>query len=169
MIPDYEGHSNNFISTLVSDFDEILQRTEFHNVEKIKTIGSTFMAASGMNPYIRQGNTHKYQHIHELVEFVFELQRSVNEFNQSLIEFDLVLRYVKSRVWTPPPCPTGAPWGPHPHPPWGWGIDFEKPRGWGILTQTPWGFGGVFYAFLCFSNRKKVIFLFVFEKKKSFK
>ena len=70
---------------LVYDIREFLE-------EKIKTIGSTFMAASGMNPYIRQGNTHKYQHIHELVEFVFELQRSVNEFNQSLIEFDLVLR-----------------------------------------------------------------------------
>ena len=80
------------LNELVSDFDEILQRTEFHNVEKIKTIGSTFMAASGMNPYIRQGNTHKYQHIRELVEFVYELQRSVNEFNQSLIEFDLILR-----------------------------------------------------------------------------
>lgn len=83
------------LNELISDFDEILQRSEFHNVEKIKTIGSTFMAASGMNPYIRQGNTHKYQHIHELVEFVFELQKSVNDFNQSLIEFDLVLRYGK--------------------------------------------------------------------------
>ena len=33
--------------------------------------------------------------------------------------------YVFFRVWAPPPDPTGAPWGPHPHPPWGWGIDFE--------------------------------------------
>merc|ERR1712008_131946 len=31
-------------------------------------------------------------HIHELTEFALELQRSVDEFNQSLIEFDLVLR-----------------------------------------------------------------------------
>ena len=28
----------------------------YSNVEKIKTIGSTFMAASGMNPSIRQVN-----------------------------------------------------------------------------------------------------------------
>ena len=62
------------------------------------------------------------------------------------------------RVWAPPPYPTGAPWGPHPHPPWGWGIEFEKPRGWGILTKTPWGFGGVFHAFLCFSCRKFLYF-----------
>ena len=46
---------------------------------------------------------------------------------------------VAFRVWVPPPYPTGAPWGPHSHPPWGWGIEFEKP---------PWGFGGVFHAFL---------------------
>ena len=50
------------------------------------------MAASGINPYIRKENTHKYQHLHELMEFVMELQNSVNEFNQSLIEFDLILR-----------------------------------------------------------------------------
>ena len=80
------------LNELISDFDEILTKPEYHNVEKIKTIGSTFMAASGMNPNIRQGNTHKYAHIHELTEFALELQRSVYEFNQSLIEFDLVLR-----------------------------------------------------------------------------
>jgi len=80
------------LNELISDFDEILSKTEYSNVEKIKTIGSTFMAASGMNPSIRQGNTHKYAHIHELTEFALELQRSVYEFNQSLIEFDLVLR-----------------------------------------------------------------------------
>ena len=80
------------LNELISDFDEILDRPEFRNVEKIKTIGSTFMAASGMNSQIRQTNTHKYEHIHELMEFVFELQHSVQEFNRSLIEFDLILR-----------------------------------------------------------------------------
>ena len=80
------------LNELISDFDEVLDRPEFKNVEKIKTIGSTFMAASGINPYIRKENTHKYQHLHELMEFVMELQNSVNEFNQSLIEFDLILR-----------------------------------------------------------------------------
>jgi hypothetical protein len=29
----------------------------------------------------------------ELMEFAFALQRSVEDFNQSLIEFDLVLRW----------------------------------------------------------------------------
>ncbi len=80
------------LNELISDFDEILDRSAFRNVEKIKTIGSTFMAASGINPYIRQENTHKYQHLKELMDFILELQQSVDDFNQSLIEFDLILR-----------------------------------------------------------------------------
>ena len=80
------------LNELVSDFDEILDRQEFQNVEKIKTIGSTFMAASGMNPKIREQNLHKYAHIHELMEFVFELRNSIEQFNLNLIEFALILR-----------------------------------------------------------------------------
>merc|ERR1719412_3488935 len=80
------------LNELVSDFDELLDQSEFRNVEKIKTIGATFMAASGLNPFIREENAHKYQHLMELVEFALALQRSVDDFNQSLIEFDLVLR-----------------------------------------------------------------------------
>ena len=68
------------------------------------------------------------------------------------------------RVFPPPPNPTGAPWGPHPHPPWGWGIDFEKPRGWGILTETPWGFGGGFTWFFILFRQKKLAFLLIFEE-----
>jgi len=80
------------LNELVSDFDEILDKKEFENVEKIKTIGSTFMAASGMNPKIRQQNLHKYQHLHELMEFVHELKHSIESFNKNLIEFELILR-----------------------------------------------------------------------------
>jgi adenylate cyclase 9 len=80
------------LNELISDFDEILDRPEFRNVEKIKTIGSTFMAASGVNPVIRRENSHQNQHLRELMDFVLELQRSVDEFNQSLIEFNLILR-----------------------------------------------------------------------------
>ena len=70
----------------------MLDKTEFRNVEKIKTIGATFMAASGLNPNIREENHHKYQHLRELMDFAYSLQNSVEDFNQSLIEFDLVLR-----------------------------------------------------------------------------
>jgi len=50
------------------------------------------MAASGLNPNIREENHHKYQHLRELMDFAYSLQNSVEDFNQSLIEFDLVLR-----------------------------------------------------------------------------
>ena len=81
------------LNELISDFDDILSRSEFQNVEKIKTIGSTLMAASGMNSHVREGNTHKYQHLHELAEYSLELLRVVNDFNQSLLQFELILRY----------------------------------------------------------------------------
>ena len=80
------------LNELISDFDDLLDKTEFRNVEKIKTIGATFMAASGLNPFIRDENNHKHQHLYELMEFAYSLQNSVEDFNQSLIEFDLILR-----------------------------------------------------------------------------
>ena len=80
------------LNELISDFDDLLDKTEFRNVEKIKTIGATFMAASGLNPFIRDENNHKHQHLLELMEFAYSLQNSVEDFNQSLIEFDLILR-----------------------------------------------------------------------------
>jgi len=84
------------LNELISDFDELLDKPEFRqvglhvflsltdldttitnvvftcrNIEKIKTIGATFMAASGLNPFIRGENQFKYQHIQELMEFAF--------------------------------------------------------------------------------------------------
>ena len=71
------------LNELISDFDEILDRRDFRNVEKIKTIGSTFMAAAGINNDVRDENTHAYAHLNELMGFVLELQKSVDEFNQA--------------------------------------------------------------------------------------
>ena len=34
----------------IVDFDEVLDEERFRSVDKIKTIGSTYMAASGLNP-----------------------------------------------------------------------------------------------------------------------
>lgn len=41
------------LNELIGDFDELLEKPEYSNVEKIKTIGSTFMAASGLNPQVK--------------------------------------------------------------------------------------------------------------------
>ena len=41
------------------DFDELLDSDNFVHVEKIKTIGSTYMAASGLNPDLEvSGSSH---------------------------------------------------------------------------------------------------------------
>lgn len=42
------------LNELIGDFDELLEKQDYSNVEKIKTIGSTFMAASGLNPQVRK-------------------------------------------------------------------------------------------------------------------
>lgn len=39
----------NFVVQSV-DFDELLDESRFASIEKIKTIGSTYMAVSGLNP-----------------------------------------------------------------------------------------------------------------------
>lgn len=77
------------LNELIGDFDELLSHPRFRAVEKIKTIGSTFMAASGLDPSHRGTGD---EHIHTLMEFALEMQRVVNEFNKDLLEFNLILR-----------------------------------------------------------------------------
>ncbi|KAL0883780.1 hypothetical protein ABMA27_015876 [Loxostege sticticalis] len=80
------------LNELIADFDELLERPEFQHVEKIKTIGSTFMAASGLNPDLRQDSHDPYDHLYQLMEFALEMQKVVDNFNQDLLEFDFILR-----------------------------------------------------------------------------
>ncbi|XP_067640922.1 adenylate cyclase type 9 isoform X2 [Eurosta solidaginis] len=77
------------LNELIGDFDELLSRPEFRCVEKIKTIGSTFMAASGLDPSHRGD---KNEHIHALMDFAIAMQNVVDDFNKDLLEFNLILR-----------------------------------------------------------------------------
>ena len=38
-----------FLNEIISDYDELLKRPKFQSITKIKTVGPTYMAASGMN------------------------------------------------------------------------------------------------------------------------
>jgi adenylate cyclase 9 len=80
------------LNELIADFDELLERREFQHVEKIKTIGSTFMAASGLNPNLRRALRDPYEHLYQLMDFALEMQKVVENFNQDLLEFDFILR-----------------------------------------------------------------------------
>ncbi|CAH4033548.1 unnamed protein product [Pieris brassicae] len=80
------------LNELIADFDELLERPEFQHVEKIKTIGSTFMAASGLDPDLRHSLRGPREHLHQLMDFALEMQKVVDNFNQDLLEFDFILR-----------------------------------------------------------------------------
>lgn len=79
------------LNELVSDFDELLGSPQFASIEKIKTIGSTYMAASGLNPGMRHRSDND-QHLFDLMEFALALQDVVAAFNRDLLEFNLILR-----------------------------------------------------------------------------
>lgn len=80
------------LNELIADFDELLSRPEFCNVTKIKTIGSTYMAASGLNPHFRSQNEFEHQHLFQLIDFAVALQGVIDSFNRDLLEFNLILR-----------------------------------------------------------------------------
>ena len=80
------------LNELIGDFDELLEKPEFSNVEKIKTIGSTFMAASGLNPQVRQQAGHEYTHLFQLMDFAMAMHKVIYDFNRDLLGFKLILR-----------------------------------------------------------------------------
>lgn len=90
----YEGGKEflRVLNELVGDFDELLSKPLFRNVTKIKTIGSTFMAASGLNPRLRRENPHPFTHLFELMDFALAMQQVIENFNQNLLEFNFVIR-----------------------------------------------------------------------------
>lgn len=79
------------LNELVSDYEELLDDIRFKDVEKIKTISSTFMAASGLYEVSRAQNKNPYTHLYSLIEFSTELHKSVKRFNDSIFNFDFIL------------------------------------------------------------------------------
>ncbi|XP_076468117.1 adenylate cyclase type 9-like [Babylonia areolata] len=79
------------LNELVSDYEDLLDRKCFKDVEKIKTISATFMAASGLNEASRQANKHPNAHLFALMDFAVELQQVIDNFNESIFNFNFVL------------------------------------------------------------------------------
>ncbi|GFR57629.1 adenylate cyclase type 9 [Elysia marginata] len=79
------------LNELVSDYEVMLSEPRFKDVEKIKTISSSFMAAAGLNEESRAMNKHKHAHLFALMEFAMELQQVVERFNDSIFNFSFVL------------------------------------------------------------------------------
>ncbi|XP_053199115.1 adenylate cyclase type 4-like [Scomber japonicus] len=72
-----------FLNEIISDFDELLSKPKFCSVEKIKTIGSTYMAAAGLT---NSGEEQKkcdmsYGHVRAMVEFAISLMAKLELIN----------------------------------------------------------------------------------------
>lgn len=84
-----ENTCKSFLFLFWLDFDELLLRDEFKSIEKIKTIGSTYMCASGLDETYRSDS---YEHLYALLDFAVAMQNAIESFNRDLLEFNLVLR-----------------------------------------------------------------------------
>ncbi|XP_044038997.1 adenylate cyclase type 4-like isoform X2 [Siniperca chuatsi] len=74
-----------FLNEIISDFDELLSKPKFCSVEKIKTIGSTYMAAAGLT-HSALGDERKkvemsYSHVRSMVEFAIALMGKLELIN----------------------------------------------------------------------------------------
>lgn len=68
------------LNQIMTEFDTLLDLPQFSNIEKIKTIGSTYMAASGLHLPPNQPCT--VQHHTELIDFAQKLIEVLDQFNR---------------------------------------------------------------------------------------
>ncbi|XP_071315014.1 adenylate cyclase type 4-like [Trachinotus anak] len=74
-----------FLNEIIADFDELLSKPKFSSVEKIKTIGSTYMAAAGLTHSLpgddRKKQELSYSHVRAMVEFAIALMGKLELIN----------------------------------------------------------------------------------------
>lgn len=77
----YEGGREllRVLNEITVDFDRLFDDPKYKNVEKIKSIGSTIMIASGLNPEESINESNK--HLYDLVDFALELNEKLEAFN----------------------------------------------------------------------------------------
>ncbi|RLU19233.1 hypothetical protein DMN91_007790 [Ooceraea biroi] len=71
-----------FLNEVISDFDAILDQNKFKGIIKIKTIGSTYMAASGITESVKSEDGPRWGHLCTLVEFALELKKALSSINE---------------------------------------------------------------------------------------
>ena len=96
----YEGGKEciRVLHELISDFDNLLDSPEYRSVEKIKTIGSTYMAACGLHPnQSGKSNTQSVEQLITLMEFSAAMMHQIKTFNEDVLSmtigaFNFILR-----------------------------------------------------------------------------
>ncbi|XP_060076415.1 adenylate cyclase type 3-like [Ylistrum balloti] len=77
-----------FLNEIISDYDELIQEPEFKNLCKIKTIGATYMVASGLQKHFDCTNTEendrsrRREHLALLVRFALKMMDVVESISQ---------------------------------------------------------------------------------------
>lgn len=72
------------LNEIIADFDELLKEDRFRGIDKIKTVGSTYMAVVGLIPeYKIQPNDPNSvrRHMTALIEYVKAMRLSLQEIN----------------------------------------------------------------------------------------
>ncbi|XP_023954862.2 adenylyl cyclase 78C [Bicyclus anynana] len=69
------------LNEIIFDFDRLLTQPKFKCIEKIKTIGATYMAASGLNPNHKIGDD-DCKHVCALVDYAFALREALEDINK---------------------------------------------------------------------------------------
>ncbi|XP_019730570.1 adenylate cyclase type 8 isoform X3 [Hippocampus comes] len=86
------------LNEIIADFDELLGEERFQDIEKIKTIGSTYMAVSGLSPEKQQCED-KWGHLCALADFAIALNESIREINKhSFNNFELRIGMAQGSV-----------------------------------------------------------------------
>ena len=80
------------LNELISDFDDLLDRPRYKYIDKIKTVGNTYMAASGLNRELQQSYQNPDIHLRGMVNFALEMHNLVESFNYNTFGFKFVLR-----------------------------------------------------------------------------
>ncbi|UJR20313.1 hypothetical protein I4U23_023444 [Adineta vaga] len=88
----YEGGKfyARILNEFYGDIEELFLDPRFSKIEKIKTIGSTFMAASGLQTDVNDQNP--LDSVCDLFEFALAFQATMERFNEALLNFAFELR-----------------------------------------------------------------------------
>lgn len=74
------------LNEIIADFDDLLNEERFKAIDKIKTVGSTYMAAVGLMPDQRildDDESTAGHHLSTLVEFVFAMRDRLLNINEN--------------------------------------------------------------------------------------
>ncbi|XP_026684774.1 uncharacterized protein LOC103516636 [Diaphorina citri] len=83
ILPDHVA--NHFLAqdrqTEVMDFDELLSEPRFRSIEKIKTVGACYMAASGLDPK-HHSHLDELDHVCALIDFSLAIKQCLDQVNK---------------------------------------------------------------------------------------